>query len=424
MKDAKDVSCLLLDSGLFLPWATRLTREFKRVVYAPHWRGPYTRSRKLIIGAGFPEFEQTLEPFELLRKKEIDLVVTPDVQEGDIAEFLRSVGVPVWGSGAAGELETNRFKLKQALASVGLPVAPYKKIRGFDSLRAYLKEHDNQIVKLSVAKGSNRGDSESWKHTRYEASELRLDQLGYVLGAAKPITIFIVEDMIDSDCEIGYDGYMVNGRFPAIAGYGPEIKDTGYAGVLKPAKEHPKCLRDANERLQPVFEKYNYRGWYSNELRIAKDGTPYYLDATCRSPSPPSETYQELIGNWGEIVWAGAQGEMVRPQPVAKYGVQAMIKSAWANKDFTACFVKPSAKPWVKLMNACQIDDTIHVVPINEDLIEIGSVVGIGDSLDEAIRQCQKHAKGFEGYQAEVSLDALDDAKTQIQAMKKYKMDF
>src|SRR5437870_13623972 len=118
MKDVSQVTALVIDSGLFLPWCWRLAKEFKRVVFAPHWRGPYARSKKLIIGAGFEEFEQTLEPFELLRKKEIDLVVTPDVQEGDIAEFLRATGVPVWGSGAAGELETNRFKLKQALAKV------------------------------------------------------------------------------------------------------------------------------------------------------------------------------------------------------------------------------------------------------------------------------------------------------------------
>jgi len=115
---------------------------------------------------------------------------------------------------------------------------------------------------------------------------------------------------------------------------------------------------------------------------------------------------------------------MVNPEVAAPYVCQAMIKSPWGNKDWVPVTYPKKIARFVKLFNACRIAGDIHIIPLNEDLNEIGSVIGMGESFEEARDQCKANAELIEGYQLEIKTDSLDEAETIIQKAKKFGVKF
>jgi hypothetical protein len=169
--------------------------------------------------------------------------------------------------------------------------------------------------------------------------------------------------------------------------------------------------------------KYNYRGWVSTEIRIGKDLEPYMIDATCRSPSPPSELLQEFYSNFSEIIWGGAQGAVVDPVPAAEYGVQVLLKSAWAEKNWQPVEYPEEFAPQIKLFNAVDIDGKHFVVPQDEELQEIGAVIGWGKTPEAAVAHMQEAADSIQGFGIQIPMGSIDKAKEQMEELADYGID-
>lgn len=403
MSDFSGKTVCVVDNGLFVSIAEKLSESFRRVLYWMPWVNGFPKSNQLIVGEGIEGIERIRYLWDHV--DEVDLFVFPDVYFGDIQEELVRRGKRVFGARSGDLLELDRAATKALMRQLGLPVAPWKRIVGLDNLRTYLQKHRDVWVKVSAT----RGDMETWHSVNYDLSEPRIDELEHRLGAVKQVIEFIVEDGIPNATEIGYDGFTVDGRFPTgDVLFGIEAKDVGYVGAVKPYDELPTAVQFVNEKLSPFLSARRYRGFFSTEIRVTDEEVPYLIDPCCRAGSPPSELYQELFSNWPEVMWAAAEGEIVDLEPLARFGVLSMIHSAWADEQWMAVHIDPKVRQWVKLRNHCRIGGKDYIAPQSVKLPEIGAVLGVGDSLKQAIEHCTQNCEGVQGYYLQCRMDGFD----------------
>lgn len=414
MKDAKNVVCCVVDNGLFTEFASVLARTYKTVYYCPAWEEAFPMMQCGRIGEGIEGLKVISSPFAVISA--CDLFVFPDLNYGHLQVYLRSIGKAVWGSGLGEELEQDRVKGKAIQARVGLPVGDYEVVRGTSKLREYLKKHDDVYVKISKWRGS----FESFNSINYRLAEPLLDQIDKDLGVFQHCTDFVVEKALPDKIELGIDAYTIDGKQPNSLLGGIEIKDCGYVGVFQEMDKFPKPLVDVSRAFEPIFKKYGYRGSYSTEVRIGKDQKPYLIDFTTRLPSPPNELYQEFYTNMAEIVWQGANGNCIDPIPAAKYGAQIRLHSDWANTHWQPVDFPMSIRRNVKLVNPVCIEGRYYVVPQYYGMSEIGSVIGWGDTMEEAIEQAKEMAKQVEGHGVTAQSHSMDEAESEIAKGEEY----
>jgi hypothetical protein len=250
-----------------------------------------------------------------------------------------------------------------------------------------------------------------------------LDQLAVKLGPAKEVVPFIVCEPVESELEVGYDGYCVDGRFPSIGMQGYEIKDKGFIASVQQYVDLPKEVTVVNEAFAPFLKDFRYRNFWSTEIRVNK-GEPYFIDPCCRCPSPGTEIQLELYDNWGEIIWEGSQGNLVDPNPVAKFAVEAIICHNEDRKGWRSIEVPDEIRQWVKLYNVCKIEGNYHIPPSEPHVPEIGAVVGIGDTIQEAIDHLHEVAEELKDQPVAIRTESLYDALKEVQEAEKKGLEF
>lgn len=414
----KTKTVCFVDNGLFVSFARRCAKDFKKAFYYMPYAGAFVRSHQLVVGDGFDEIERILNPLE--RADEIDLWVFLDLYHSDLQLFLESKGARVWGARKGEEVELRRWEFKKYLKTLDLPVQHCEHIFGFKGLRDYLKKTKNKFVKTSFV----RGDFETFRHDTYELSEPRLDDLEHHLGALKDEYEFIVEDEIPDAVEVGYDGFTVDGEFPSHAMQAVEVKDCGMLGAALPYSKLSEPVKLINSKLSPTFRGYNYRGFFCSEIRYTKSKESYFIDPCCRLGTPSNELLQEMFDGWPETLWHGATGQMVSPVVKAKYGVLAVIHSEYAVDNWQSLHYPKSIDEYVKLRFHTRIDGKDFVAPQVIGLPDLGCVVGTGDTLLEAVRTCKERAAMIKGFQVKCSLESIDEAMDVIKEGEKLGIKF
>lgn len=415
MKNLKDITVLFWDEGLFSDLAVRMARDVKKVYYYVPNMDLLPTVDNTMIGSGLEGVEVTSSPWSLLHK--IDLCVFPYTGFGDIQNYIRDQGIPVWGTGSGEELELDRELCKEVLDEIGLPVGPYQVVKGISKLRKVLKEKKDQYVKISRF----RGMGESFFSKDYKSIEPKLDRLEFKLGPLKETQNFDVEQSLPDKIEVGSDMYSVDGELPSRALFGVEVKDAAYVGMIKDRKDFPKPLQVVDDALAPIMKDYGYRMFYSTECRIGKDQKPYMIDFTARCAFPPWQLYCEMYKNISEIIWKGANGELIDPEPLAKYGALVMLKSHWAaDENWTPIDIPDDIRQFVKITAGCKIGNQYYSVPIWQGLEEVGAVIGMGDSMESAIKQCKDRASQIGGVDIKANVEAFEKADEIIGEAKEY----
>lgn len=408
MANLKSKTVLVYDYGQFVELAVTLSKSFGRTLYFAPWvMGGAPTSKILRIGEGIAGIERVDEIWPHL--DDIDLVVFPDAYEPGLQEYLQGRGKRVWGARSGSELELDRVKSKQLSKTLRIDIAPYKVVTGIEALRSHLKANDDQWVKIS----NTRGDMETFHAKSYAASEQRLDELEHNLGAEKSVMEFVVEAGIDPAVEVGYDGYTVDGGFPDNSLVGVETKGKAYFGRTMAYRSLPKQVRSVNEKLAPALEAYGYRGFISTEIRCKGDKA-YLIDPCCRCGTPPSELYQVMIENLGDVLYDGAGGDLVEPDYREQYGAMVMLSSEWAMTNWQHVRFPDNVRENVKLHNMRMIDGQYYVIPHIDGRSQIGAVVATGNTADAAIAECKRIADLVEGEGIEKQTDALDQAREQL----------
>jgi hypothetical protein len=406
MKSYRDRVCLVYDHGLFVELAVTLSRDFGRVLYYSPWETCAPKSNARCIGEGVEGIERVASIWPHIDA--IDLFVFPDVYEGALQEYLANQGKRVWGCRMGEELELDRVAAKEHCRDLGIDIGKYAVHHGIDALRAHLKTHKNQFVKIP----SLRGDMETFKADSYELIEPRLNELAG--NVASKTWEFITEDEIPDAIEVGYDGYTIDGRFPKEGIVGVEVKDEAYACTTMSYRDLPQSVRGVNQCLSGTLQDYRYRGFISTEIRATDDGKAYLIDPCCRCGSPPSELYQMMIGNIADVMWHGAEGVVIEPEFIKPFGAQLLLISDWADKNWQQVEFPKSIRDHVKLHNLTVIDGEYYVAPQWTGNPAVGAVVAMGDTLEEAIDECKRLSEMVEGYSIDKPVQALDKAAEQL----------
>jgi predicted RNase H-like HicB family nuclease len=415
--DLSEKSVLFYDNGLFIELAIKLSKTYKKVYYYVPWKNSFPKRNLAQIGQGISGLERIYNFFNYIDK--VDIIVFPDVYDGDLQEFLINKGYKVFGSNGGEDMELYREDMKEHMKSLNLPVNPYEVIVGIENLREYLKEHKNVWVKINLF----RGEMETFHSVNYKYIEPFIDQLEYNMGPIKYIQEFIVEEAIDNAVEIGYDGYTIDGEFPTQSLAGIEIKDLGYIGKFLKYKDLPNVITDFNNAIKSTIKKYNYKGFYSTELRVGKDKKAYMIDLCARAGSPPNEVYQEMYTNLDQIVWYGAHGKCIDPIPKGKYALEVMIHSSWADKNWQPIEFPMKYRDNLKFRNLTIIKGRYYVVPCAVGLPEIGAIVAIGDTLDEAINKIKEIAETVKGHYIDIHIESLDSCIEESKKSKEFGLD-
>lgn len=416
-KDAKgdnlgERTAIVFDrGGLYLYCAEKLAEKYKKVMYYLADADAYPSSQKAKIGEGIKGVERVHDFFSHV--DEADIVYFFDCYDGPLQHWLRQKGYTVFGSGLGEKVEIDKIYFLELLEKLDLPCAETQLCEGLDELEEYLKTCKDTVW----LKNLHRGDFETRKFKNMDQIEPFINDLKKRLGTAADDVDILVQNKIDSVCEVGYDGFCVDGEYTKNAITGYEIKDKGFVGKVCP--ETPEVLELFNTKFSETFKELGYRGNYSTEIRIAKDGTPYYIDATCRVPSPPGELMCELYENWAEATWEIAHGRVPVLKPVAKYGAVIILTSGWHDKHELCVQFPDKIKQYVKLKNHTKDGKSYYCVP-NGNGEFFGAVVAWGDTLREATKKCLEYAAQVEADECEYDDTLFDKCREQIEAGKKW----
>lgn len=387
MKSHKDVIALVFDHGMIgIPIAERLARDMKHVYVFTEWEEGQPQFSKAIVGDGLENVERTLDIWDV--KKDVDLFVFPDVQNSGLQIELESQGKAVWGSRYGDRQELDREAFLKTLADVGLLVPPHEVVKGVSALRTFLKEKKDYYVKMSLFRGSF--ETSHWREWRLDACWL--DGLGVRFGPFAERMRFLCFPNIETPLEIGADTFCVDGKFPSTMLHGVEWKDRSYFGAVATKQQMPRQVREVLAVYGPVLGKEMYRNQFSCEIRV-KGKESYFIDPTCRFGLPSTGSQLELWKNWSEIVWHGANGELVEPVATAKYSAEAIVKMAGDHTEWRVADVPKELKRWLKLADYCEYEG-LTCFP-NSDSPggdEVGWVVGIGQTPEEAIKHINRNA--------------------------------
>lgn len=419
--DTKTKTVLVWGSELQVEFARRLSHFFKKVYFFSNWKCSFPSSDSTMPGDGLEEIERVKFPFQLI--DEIDLWVFVDLLDQDVQVHLRALGKRVWGPGIGENLELNRESTCHLLMDLDMPVMRASVIYGIDALELVMHEQENLIIKVSMW----RGDFETFKHKTWDLSEQWLNRQRHRLGIKAKVMEFFVQEMVpEIAAEIGGDMWSIDGQFPATAAQGYEIKDCGLVLSVKPYNELAKPVRWVNEKLAPGMKKMGYRGFWSTEILVAPDKTPYFIDATCRLPTPPNELYQEMVDNWGDILWFGAEGQNIPPVWKARYGFEALIYSGIDNSghEWQSVSFPDEYRNNIKLFNLCQVEGRNCIVPLEYDMSQIGAIIAYADKLEDAVDQVKEIAETIGGEKLEVKIASADEALQAVEDGESVGIDF
>lgn len=420
MKLSEATFCMV-DHGLYSYLAEALGKACGKGYYFVWNEDPYPGSPKARIGEGFENVERIdKDKFEELKEGDkIDLWVFPDVYDGALQETLRKRGNAVFGSGKSEILELDKKLFYTVLQKLNLPVPPTKKIDGMNNLWEYLEGKEDKFIKTSYY----RGDFETYHwRDKYHAKSWYRDAVSRLGSGADDIELLIQSHIRDA-CEWGYDGFNLNGQY--TSGFvGPEIKDEGYIGKF--FEEPPDILRKVNDKLSDTFKKLGYQGAYSTELRITEDGKPYFIDATCRVPSPPGEALMEGL-DYPKAIWDIANWNPQDPvpeiKPKAKYCAEVILQSPWHEAHEIYVEIPKEIEQWVKVKNAQKVNGRYFCIP-NGNAGIFGSVVAIGNSLKSVMKDCMEMAHMVKADQIDIETGVFDEADKQIEEGAKHGIEF
>lgn len=385
MKPVEEVVACIIDYGTFISVAEKLAETMQTVYYHSPYETEYQDVRECVRGRGLERVQRLDEFLDPKVLNGIDLFVFPDIGFGGLQKHLRSLGKAVWGHMGATDLELYRDYFLEVLEQVGLPTIHSERVVGVTALAEHLKQCEKKWVKVN----RYRANMETWEHKRYDANSVRtLDSLAVIFGGAKEQIVFTVQDHLDSDMEAGYDGWCIDGQFPAYSFQGYEKKNELYLGSVLQDAELPDEIKMVNEAMAPVLARYGYRDWWATEIRIA-DGKPYFIDPTPRMPGQTGEHQLETCANLAEVIWCGANGILIEPIFSWGFAAEATLHYKQATKDpeigneWKTLDIPPEMARWMKLYHYCKLDGLYHFS--SKDTDEIGVLIGVGDSVQEAI---------------------------------------
>lgn len=410
-----DATLTVVDSGLFTELALRLAREITKVRTFVPWWAEFPTLNDRSVGAGLGTIEWIEDAYLDEVFDTTDVYVFPDIfRAGEQQRMAREK--PVWGSRTGDTLETKRIWFRRLQQELGMPVPEYKVLEGWTELNAFLKDQGHCFIKTT---SKIRGTMETKEFWDYDQAEYWLWNLRLKAGAGAEDILFIVEQPVESEFETGIDTYCIDGQFPKTPMQGIEVKGKLILCSAQTGSQTPRPMDDALTLLAAELKKRQYRNFLSAEFR-----NDILMDFCARAPNPGIGAEMEMISNIGEIIYHGAQGQLIEPKFEFEYGIQAAIFHDDDEELWKQFRIDPELRRWVKLMEFCQRDDKLEIIPRPPHGQKIGWLIGVGDSIESASDHLLENAEALKDHPFDIKTDALEEALTQAQAIQDQGMEF
>jgi len=406
--------------GLYTYWAQKHGEYYGKLHYYMPDSSAYPESPRAHIGKGLQEIRRINdEQFFKLLKKDKQIILFPDCYNGADQNFFRSLGHDVFGGGVAEKLEYNKKLFLAALASCGLFVPKTIHITGLDELIAHLDGKGEKWIKPLF-----RGDFETRKYDNMEQFRSWIDQeIRPKLAGTSKVFQALVQDPFPSECEIGYDGELIDDEYCEDHLQGIEEKDAFLVSIFK--RKIAERSRKMLYAFLPELLKYGaYRGALSTEQRESENKTAF-VDLTARIGSPPGELQCEQIKDYPKGVYQVARGIIPKKDANGLFGAEIILTSEWyCSHELTVQFPKEFTQN-VKLKCHYKDGNAYKCVP-NGNGAFFGAVVAWGSKWQDACEKAVEIAKSVnaEGYSFKDNPASFDNISRSMEAAKKYGYDF
>lgn len=417
MKEVQEVTACVVDYGTFVSVAKRLSSQYAKVYYYSPFEEEYLDARKCVIGDGIDGVERLDDPLDPDVFDKIDLWIFPDIGFGGFQRHLRSLGKAVWGSMGADRLELYRTLFIKTLQELDLPLVNSVKLQGLSKLSDHLKTVKDKWVKIN----RYRANMETWKHIDYEHSIPELNRLAVEFGGVQEHVWFVVQDQIETEIEIGYDGWSVDGWFPDKSFQGYEKKNELYLGSWMNYDDLPEAVRYVNEKFSTVMEKYGYRNDFATELRVLDD-VPYFIDPTMRMPGQTGEHLLNTCSNLAEVKWKGANGELIQPEFTSRFSTESTLHYTACSENWRTLRLPEECRNTVMMYRYCEADGMFHFPPGKND--EVGVVCGQGDTIEDSIDDLKANLELLKDEPVTAHLDGFVDLIKSINEAQKNDIKF
>lgn len=386
MSDDRQTLCFVDHEGLYIPLARKLADSFDVLYYDPCEQA-FPTFEAAAIGDGFEGMRKIRGIWR--HKREIDFFVFPDSQGWDLQEELSDQGFPVWGSSRGERLEMDREWFHEQLGEAGLQVPKFTRIEGLSELEEYLRDKEDKYIKINRYRGSI--ETYHWISME-EGGYQKICSWRLKFGDIAEVVPFFVFEPIKTDLEIGGDTYNVKSEFPSHMLDGTEWKDKAYFGAFKPVEEMPEQTQAVMQAFGPILGELGHRNFWSMEIRV-KGKEFFFIDATPRAPLPGTGSQMEIYDNLADIIREGAHGNLVNPEPAAKFSVECILKQEGNRREASSVKVPKELEQWMKLAGCCQVGDRIWFPPDEKSEGDIGWLVAIGDTPRKAIDTMKAYAE-------------------------------
>lgn len=413
MDDLKTKSVLIYDYGTQIEVALKLAEKFGKVFYFANWADVSPTSEKALIGRGLEAFGVFKVEYFWDMVDKVDMICFFDTYNQDIVEYLRTKGYRVFGSGLAETLETDRKFGREVQQSAGLPVQDSKIVIGIKALGDAIRDEGDVFVKLNTF----RGDIETFYAKDYDTSKIYLDKLAVLLGPRQDSVEFMLEKKIEG-IEPGYDGFVVDGKYSNYCLWGYEKKESGYIGQVVKTADVPGPVKNVNDKLAAFFEVMKTRSFFSTEVMVDEKQQGFLIDPTLRCPmTVGTALHLEMWSNLAEFIWSAAGGELIDLIPAYKFGCGVSLLSDFAGENWLEIEIDPKVRRFIKFYRMMMASGKYYAVP--GDVIGC-TVIGLGDSVDEAVNNLKQNIKGVSGFQLESDCAGIDNVLNEIRDGSKF----
>lgn len=362
---------LVLDQGIFVEVSNGLSQNGKHEVrYYTNWEKSQPQHSDFAPGVNFDNLEKAEKFWENIEWA--DCIVNFDCFDQDAISFLRKIypKKSIFGSGDGEIIENDRWYVKKLLQQIGLPLQKSYHIIGVTKLIEFLKTHPKVFIKTNKF----RQDCESFFAKDYKFVEHRLNSLKVKYGALSDTIEFIAEEKLDTEVEIGFDGFFDGNEYLDTCLLAYEVHKEFYVGKVMSFKDIPQCVKETMDKLKPTLRKLDYRGAISTEEKVFSQSKHYLLDICARLQSPASVGYPKWFKNWPEIVYKIGKKESVKIDCPYKYVGAVFLDSEVAQNESVYLDIKNNDRDKVKFVSACQSKDSYYgvkgcktvAVPISE----------------------------------------------------------
>lgn len=404
-----DATVCVCDLGLFTEIAIRLAREFKTVLYHVPWESEFPIVNDVVIGDGLGTIKRIMDPWDPDVFDQVDLFVFPDVFRSGWQLQMKAMGKPVWGSGRADVLETDRVRFKELQKQLGLPHPEYSVIRGTTDLKHHLEAKEDVFIK---ADSDIRGSWETLHYHNMITTGAELSRRELKIWGVRDDVRFVVENNLNSEIETGIDSPFI-GQWPSKVVQGYEIKGKLILMAVQTYSNLPIEIKSNADAIEPELKKLGCLNNVSLEIKI-KHGKGYVIDPCVRFPNPGSGVQMEMISNLGKMMLECSMGVMTEPEYEFQFGIQAAMHHDHESDQWKTITIPEQCRRWVKLMDFCGTKDGFTIIPRVPYGDKIGWVLGMGDTVEQCYDHLMSNVELLKDCPVEVKHDQLAEALKEI----------